>query len=144
MATPTPVDTLDSAWDDILSLEQDHQEKGRRQGQGERQRRDQVEGFALGAQKGAQIGAEVGFYLGFAESCTSQLLPGIKEGGKTKVRAEKAVEELRAAATDFPAENDKEEGVEGRLVDMRTKFRLICSLLKLKTGETSPATAASW
>ena len=97
----------------------------------------------MGAQKGAQIGAEVGFYQGFANSCLTLLLPGLKEGGKSKAKAQRAVEDLLKAAETFPAENDKEEGAEDRLTDMRTKFRLICSLLKLKTGEGSPANS-SW
>ena len=150
---------LDSAWDDVLLLEERAVSRGLREGLQEGRRRGHEEGFALGVDKGAEIGGEIGFYLGFASSWTtiiedrvnsarleaedeSAAAAATRKEQKRDERALKALGKLAAGAADFPRDNIKEEDVADRLQGIRARFKFCCQVLEIK-AELSPHDPAS-
>ena len=145
--SPLPTDEFDSAWDDVLLLEERAVSRGLREGLIVGRQRGHEEGFALGVSKGAEIGGEIGFYLGFASAWTKTIEAGnSSERRKTRDetaatpkerrRHEKALRDLgklTAAAAEFPGENIKDEDVAQRLEDIRARFKLCCQVLDIKS-----------
>ena len=152
---------LDSAWDDVLLLEERAVSRGLREGLLAGRHRGHEEGFALGVAKGAEIGGEIGFYLGFASAWTAIIedrisSASLKTNGESTAtatrkeqkrddRALKALGKLAADAADFPRDNIKEEDVAQRLQDIRARFKLCCQVLDIK-AELSPhdPSSISW
>ncbi len=122
---------LDRAWDDVLLLEQAHAEKGIRDGRAAREKRDVLEGGALGRDKGAEVAAEVGAYLGFARGALR--VARVDAGSSRKAeRLERSLSSLAALAEGFPEENPEDDSGADRLREMRAKFKMCCALLGVR------------
>ena len=149
--SPLPTDDFDSAWDDVLLLEERAVSRGLREGLVVGRQRGHEEGFALGVSKGAEIGGEIGFYLGFATAWTKTLSSSASQKPKDETaatskerkkdeRALRALGKLTAASEDFPRENIKDEDVAQRLEDIRARFKLCCQALDIKSELPSQIT----
>ena len=162
IGSPLIADEFDSAWDDVLLLEERAVSRGLREGLIVGRQRGHEEGFALGVSKGAELGGEIGFYLGFATAWTKTIedrnsgaIREPKEGAtatpkqrKKNERALRALEKLKAASAEFPHENIKDEDVAQRLEDIRARFKLCCQALEIKSELPShlnkSPTSISW
>jgi len=89
------------------------------------------EGLRLGSERGKKIGSEIGFYLGFVEQWRKFYLT---ESGDQHRREKvlSALNKLEKAAVDFPHFNSREE-LSVKLDSIRSKFKLVCSLLKINS-----------
>jgi hypothetical protein len=102
------------------------------------QKRGFKEGLALGSQKGVEIGAEVGFYAGFAAGWIERLEPvaedstGAAGGGEKRQKVAGQLRKLLALADSFPADNIRDLDILDRLLALRAKFKIVCSLLKVQ------------
>ena len=157
--SPLPTDDFDSAWDDVLRLEERAVSRGVREGLLVGRQRGHEEGFALGVSKGAEIGGEIGFYLGFATAWTKAIQARTSASGasqeakdetgatpkerKKEERALRALGKLIAASADFPRENIKDEDVAQRLEDIRARFKLCCQALDIKSELPSQVNSSS-
>jgi len=157
-----PTDEFDSAWDDVLLLEERAVSRGQREGLIAGRQRGHEEGFALGVSKGAEIGGEIGFYLGFATAWTKTVearnssasqktkdeSAGTPKERKKDDRALRVLGKLTTAAADFPRDNIKDEDVAQRLEDIRARFKLCCQVLKINSELPSQmnngAASISW
>lgn len=120
---------INEVFDDITLSENKFTEAGFSEGLKAGQSNSHLEGEKLGSERGTQIGSEIGFYSGFvAEYKLHYLEPKDK-------KSEKIISVLRkieTLVTEFPAYNSK-EGFEEKLEDIRAKFKLLCSLLKISS-----------
>ncbi len=103
------------------------------------QKRGFKEGLALGSQKGVEIGAEVGFYAGFAAGWIESLEPAAEDstaaaggGGEKRQKVAGQLRKLLALAEAFPADNIRDLDILDRLLALRAKFKIVCSLLKVR------------
>ena len=118
---------INSVFDDIVLSEEKCVDRGFAEGYKEGQSRGRREGAELGRQQGQLIGTEIGFYLGFL----AQFRPVYSE--QTDKKSEKiksALDKLDRLCGEFPRYNTS-EGFEDKLEEIRAKFRLVCSLLKI-------------
>ena len=116
-----------SVFDDILLSEEKCVDRGFAEGYKEGQSRGRREGEDLGSKQGELIGTEIGFYLGFL----AQFKPVYSE--QTDKKSEKiksALSKLERLCGEFPRYNSS-DGFEEKLEEIRAKFRLLCSLLKI-------------
>ena len=118
---------INSVFDDIVLSEEKCVDRGFAEGYKEGQSRGRSQGAELGRQQGEVIGTEIGFYLGFL----AQFRPVYAE--QTDRKSEKiksALDKLERLCGEFPQYNSS-EGFEDKLEEIRAKFRLLCSLLKI-------------
>ena len=118
---------INSVFDDIVLSEEKCVDRGFAEGYKEGQSRGRSQGAELGRQQGEVIGTEIGFYLGFL----AQFRPDYAE--QTDRKSEKiksALDKLERLCGEFPQYNSS-EGFEDKLEEIRAKFRLLCSLLKI-------------
>ena len=126
---------INSVFDDIVLSEEKCVDRGFAEGYKEGQSRGRREGAELGRKQGQLIGTEVGFYLGFL----AQFRPVYSE--QTDKKSEKiksALDKLDRLCGEFPRYNTS-EGFEDKLEEIRAKFRVLCSLLKIspEVGDSS-------
>jgi hypothetical protein len=131
---------INDAFDSLLLCENHLVSEGYREGLSAGQKRGFKEGLALGSQKGVEIGAEVGFYAGFAAGWIESLEPAAEDstaaaGGGGVEKRQKVAGQLRkllALAEAFPADNIRDLDILDRLLALRAKFKIVCSLLKVR------------
>ena len=126
---------INSVFDDIVLSEEKSVDRGFAEGYKEGQSRGRREGADLGRQQGQLVGTEIGFYFGFL----AQFRPVYSE--QTDKKSEKiksALDKLERLCGEFPQYNTT-EGFQDKLEEIRAKFRLLCSLLKIspEVGESS-------
>jgi len=95
------------------------------------QKEGSKEGSRLGTEQGGKIGSEIGFYLGFVEQW-KELYEEEKVVDKRREKVLLALEKLELVANNFPQINSKEE-LGNKLEEVRAKFKLLCSLLKINS-----------
>lgn len=79
------------------------------------------EAYHLGYHRGAEIGAELGFYLGVLESLVT-----------TNEKVVGLINKAKEAIEKFPKTNDENVDLFGDLGNIRTQFKKITSILKVK------------
>ena len=131
---------INSAFDSIVLSEDRVVSAGWEEGYRAGSREGGREGASLGRQRGDKVGQEIGFYLGFGEEWSEAYRdrPSDKKTDKISVALKKLLELVEA----FPEENSKEDDFAVKLDQIRAKFKVLCSLLKINS-EYGP-TAASW
>ena len=85
------------------------------------------EGEHLGRKQGQLIGTEIGFYIGFVTEF-KPLYCETKDKKSEKIKS--VLEKLERLCDEFPTYNSS-EGFQDKLEEIRAKFRLLCSLLKI-------------
>ena len=88
------------------------------------------EGEELGRDRGHQIGAEIGFYVGFVEEFKQV---HSNPGNKKEEKIVSALNKLEILLAAFPDYNCQEENFEEKLEEIRAKFKLLGSLLKISS-----------
>lgn len=135
---------LDAAFDSIVFAETIFQAKGFKQGSLVASNRDRSEGFSLGVKKAFEIGSEIGFFESFA-NVWIKLVEADSDKKNEKVRKE--LKKLKDLAEKVSDQNSKDEESESDVWSdlnlMRSKYRMICKLLKLETVDTK-AKEISW
>lgn len=147
-------DDINDAFGSILLAEEQLVSEGHAEGLLVGRRNGAKEGLHLGAAKGVEIGGEVGFYAGFAAAWIQQLeetAPNGEAAAKATTSVEKQLpkilsqlRKLAALAEAFPATNIRDLDILDRLLALRAKFKLVCSLLKVETQLASRPGLSSW
>ena len=127
-------------FDDISLSENKFTDQGYQQGLESGLKKSYIEGEELGWVKGKQIGAEIGFYTGFVSTYRLKINSEISENSANSEAAAKkktdkilaALNKLETLTVEFPDYNSK-EGFEEKLEEIRAKFKLVCSLLKISS-----------
>ena len=118
---------INSVFDSIVLSEETSVERGFAEGYKEGQLRGRREGEELGRQQGQLIGTEVGFYLGFL----AEFKPRYTETkDKKSEKIKSSLDKLERLCGEFPKYNSS-EGFQDKLEEIRAKFRLVCSPLKI-------------
>ena len=112
---------INDTFDSLLLCEDQLVSKGYLEGLEAGRLNGSKEGLSLGFQKGVEIGEEVGFYEGFAAV------------GEKREKVLRQLERLLGLAETFPANNIQELDILDRLLALRAKFKIVCSLLKVKS-----------
>jgi hypothetical protein len=128
---------INDAFDSLLLCENQLVSEGFQEGLSAGQKRGWKEGLALGSKKGVEIGAEVGFYAGFAAGWIESLEPAAEDskaagGGEKRQKVAGQLRKLLALAEAFPADNIRDLDILDRLLALRAKFKIVCSLLKVR------------
>ena len=118
---------INSVFDSIVLSEESSVERGFAEGYREGQQRGRREGGELGRQQGKLIGTEIGFYLGFVAEFKSAYTEQID---KKSEKIKSSLDKLERLCSQFPNYNSS-EGFQDKLEEIRAKFRLVCSLLKI-------------
>jgi len=120
---------INEIFEDIALSENKFTDKGFSEGVEEGLKKSYSEGDQLGRDRGKQIGQEIGFYKGFVAEFKTQVTD------KSDKKSEKILNVIRKIETltnEFPEYNCK-EGFEEKLEELRAKFKLLCSLLKINS-----------
>jgi hypothetical protein len=130
---------INDAFDSLLLCENQLVSEGYQEGLSAGQKRGFKEGLVLGSQKGVEIGAEVGFYAGFAAAWIERLEPAAEDstvaaggGGEKRQKVAGQLRKLLALAESIPADNIRDLDILDRLLALRAKFKIVCSLLKVR------------
>jgi hypothetical protein len=130
---------INDAFDSLLLCENHLVSEGYQEGLSAGQKRGFKEGLDLGSQKGVEIGAEVGFYAGFAaawietlESAAEDSTGAAGGGGEKRQKVAGQLRKLLALAEAFPADNIRDLDILDRLLALRAKFKIVCSVLKVR------------
>ena len=118
---------INLAFDSIVLCEEKSVERGFEEGYREGQDRGRREGEDLGEKQGQLIGTEIGFYLGFLAEF-KPLYSQSKDKKSEKIKS--VLEKLERLCGEFPTYNSS-EGFQDKLEEIRAKFRVLCSLLKI-------------
>ena len=118
---------INFAFDSIVLSEEKSVERGFAEGYREGQTRGRREGEDLGRKQGQLIGTEIGFYIGFVTEF-KPLYCETKDKKSEKIKS--VLEKLERLCGEFPTYNSS-EGFQDKLEEIRAKFRLVCSLLKI-------------
>jgi len=129
------LDDINSLFDSIVLSEDRLVSEGYERGYRAGQKEGSKEGERLGRERGGKIGTEIGFYLGFVE-VWREIYREEDVGERRKEKVLLALQKLEKEAITFPRVNSKEELAE-RLDQVRAKFRLLCSLLKVNSDFSS-------
>ena len=127
---------INDAFDSLLLCEDQLVSKGYSEGLEAGRLNGSKEGLSLGFQKGVEIGEEVGFYEGFAAAWIQSVQSGdcaAAAGGEKREKVLRQLERLLGLAETFPANNIQELDILDRLLALRAKFKIVCSLLKVKS-----------
>jgi HUS1 checkpoint protein len=133
---------INAAFDSILLGEDRVVELGFEAGYTAGSAEGRLEGARLGRQRGAEVGREVGFYLGFAEELTSAHSDQSDEKKTAKISI--ALHKLLELIEAFPEDNSKEEDIAAKLEQIRARFKVVCSLLKVSLEPGTAGGAAAW
>lgn len=82
------------------------------------------EGYHLGYHQGAAIGKEIGHYVGFAEA--------LLENEQLPSKLKTSLLKLSSLSRDFPQENNQDVDFDKILENMRSLYKLCCSLARLQ------------
>jgi hypothetical protein len=128
---------INDAFDSILLSEDQLVSEGHLEGLEAGRKSGAKEGVNLGAQKGVEIGEEVGFYAGFATAWIQILEEeaGSAASGGKQQKIVSQLKKLSALAETFPSTNIRDVDILDRLLALRAKFKLVCSLLKVKFAQ---------
>ena len=121
---------FDEAWDQILLVEDIESNRGLKDGLEKGRILRSHEGFDLGCKKGREIGEEIGYYQGFCRAWRTS--PASKVSTAKEKKTELTLTKLTDLLDKFPDTNLKDEDVNQRLLEIRAKFKLACTLLNLK------------
>ena len=120
---------INEAFDDIALSENKFTDLGFSEGFEEGQKKSYKEGDQLGRERGKQIGTEIGFYIGFVTEYRSKYSDP-KDKKSEKIVS--VINKILVLTSEFPDYNCK-EGFEEKLEEIRAKFKLLCSLLKINS-----------
>ena len=129
---------INEAFEDIALSENKFTDLGFSEGFEEGQKKSYREGDQLGRDRGRQIGTEIGFYIGFVSEYKSKY-SAPKDKKSEKILS--VINKILTLTSEFPDYNCK-EGFEEKLEEIRAKFKLLCSLLKINSEFT--LTSTSW
>lgn len=120
---------INSVFEDIALSENKFTDQGFSEGIRAAENNCHSEGEELGYTKGKQIGTEIGFYAGFVEEY-KQIYK--KPETKKEEKIVSALNKLDNLLSAFPDYNCQ-ENFEEKLEEIRAKFKLIGSLLKISS-----------
>ena len=120
---------INSAFEDIALSENKFTDQGFSEGVRAAENNCHSEGEQLGRDRGKQIGTEIGFYEGFVEEY-KQIYK--QPGNKKEERIVSALSKLENLLSAFPDYNCQ-ENFEEKLEEIRAKFKLLGSLLKISS-----------
>jgi hypothetical protein len=130
-----PSSDINDLFDSLLLCEDQLVSKGYSEGLQVGAETGSQEGLSLGFTKGVEVGEEVGFYAGFASAWIDILKSADAAGSSTSSDKNEKVlrqlERLLTQAETFPTANLKDLDILDRLLALRAKFKLVCSLLKV-------------
>lgn len=119
---------INDIFEDILFAEENIVEESFQDGFQAGIKQENVEAYHLGYHRGAEIGAELGYYSSFIEYYQNS----IKERSVDKPeKVLKTLVTLQALIGNFPQDNDENTDLKESLNEIRVKFKLFCSLLKI-------------
>ena len=122
---------INEIFDGIALSEDNLVKEGYSKGYGAGEREGIEEGENLGREKGWEIGAEIGFYLGFVRELKLKNTENTGDSKRSQ-RISEAARKLEEAAKSFPLVNCKED-LTAHLDSVRSRFKLLCSLLKISS-----------
>jgi len=134
------IQDINFLFDSIVLSENKLVREGYQRGYSAGQKEGSKEGARLGTEKGGKIGSEIGFYLGFVEQW-KELYEEEKVVDKRREKVVQALEKLELLANNFPRVNSKEE-LGSKLEEVRAKFKLLCSLVKINSDFSN--SSSSW
>eukprot|EP00890_Picochlorum_soloecismus_P002463 jgi/Picsp_1/3217/NSC_06057-R1_protein len=129
--------------DECVDLEEHHFQDGYNEGVKEGKALGRDEGRVLGLQKGFQMGYELGFYAGCVHmwqqvdaAYPESLLPSESTllGGKVR----KAISALEKSLKEFPFKNPRDGHLQAKMDSIRSKFKLVVSMLKIRDPYDEP------
>lgn len=122
-------DDINSVFDDIALSENKFTDQGFSEGVRAAEDSCHTEGEQLGLTKGKQIGSEIGFYAGFVEEYKQIYKNPDNKKEEKIVSALNKLDNLLSAFPDYNCQDNFEE----KLEDIRAKFKLLGSLLKISS-----------
>lgn len=114
---------VNDAFEDIFLTENKLAEKGYREGFEDGVRSGNAEAYHLGFHRGAEVAAEIGYYLGVLEVF-------YERKSEYSDKTIKLLEELIAKIKNFPDRNDENYDIIQGAVEIRDKYKKLCTLLK--------------
>ncbi|XP_025832333.1 protein ORAOV1 homolog [Agrilus planipennis] len=121
---------INEVFDDLFLLEDRYVKQGYQEGYCKGSTEDNIEAFHLGYHRGAELGAELGYYSAVIEVYLEQIKQGFE--CPASVNIIKNIETLKEAIDSFPTSNIQSEDILGLADRIRTLFKKVCALLKLK------------
>ncbi|KAK9874677.1 hypothetical protein WA026_005497 [Henosepilachna vigintioctopunctata] len=122
---------INDIFDDILFSEEKISQQGFEEGYRVGATQENTEAYHLGYHRGAEIGAELGFYYSFINHYieTHQ-----SERAQISDKLSKTISSLKDSIEKFPHNNDENTDLKDSLSNIRVKFKLVCSLLKVNVS----------
>ena len=121
---------INSVFEDIALSEDRFTDQGFSEGVRAAENSCHSEGEQLGRDRGRIIGTEIGFYEGFVEEY-KQIYKQPENKKEEKIVS--ALNKLENLLSAFPDYNSQEENFEEKLEEIRAKFKLLGSLLKISS-----------
>ncbi|XP_045467656.1 protein LTO1 homolog [Harmonia axyridis] len=119
---------INDIFDDIFFAEEKIVEKSFEEGYKIGIEQENVEAYHLGYHRGAEIGAELGYYSSFIEYYQNF---SKEKGIDVTDRVLKTIITIQELIGKFPEDNDENTDLKESLNNIRVKFKLLCSLLKV-------------
>ncbi|XP_044757291.1 protein LTO1 homolog [Coccinella septempunctata] len=128
MVDTQQIKDINDIFEDILFAEEKIVEKSFEEGFEVGTKQENTEAYHLGYHRGAEIGAELGYYSSFL---TFFLKSSKDKGIDLPDKVQKTLTILQDLIEKFPHDNDDNTDLKESLNNIRVKFKLFCSLVKI-------------